>query len=165
MRILFLLLISCSIANNLFCQQQSAYNSKDLAALNQLPVKWQHYWNTHDMDSMGTMLSDDIDFINVAGVWMKGKIAAVKDHKEKHLGVRFKTSVWQTDSVAVKYVKPDIAIMHIGWGISGDFENETTPRPPRHGIFTWIVNKKNSRWFLIAVQNTNIKDVAVKPEK
>jgi len=96
---------------------------------------------------------------------MKGKIAAVKDHKEKHLGVRFKTSVWQTDSVAVKYVKPDIAIMRIGWGISGDFENETTPRQPRHGIFTWIVNKKNNRWFLIAVQNTNIKDVALKPEK
>lgn len=140
-----------------FSQTNLKYSTEDLKALNALPVKWQKYWNMHNMDSMGTLLRNDVDFINVGGVWLQGKTTAVRDHKEKHEGIKFKTSVWQTDSVDIKYVKPDLAIVHIGWGISGDFENDGTARQPRHGIFTWIVAKENNKWLLLAVQNTNIK--------
>ena len=109
------------------------------------------------MDSLGNLLRTDVDFVGVAGLWMKGKTAAVKDHKQKHETIKFATSIWQTDSVAIKYVSPDIAILHIGWGISGDFEDDGMPRQPRHGIFTWVVSKQNNKWLLLAVQNTNIK--------
>jgi uncharacterized protein (TIGR02246 family) len=156
MRLISLIITCCFIS----CQtsKQASYNTKDTAALNTLSVKWQRYWNIHNMDSMGTLLATNADFINVGGFWMKGKQAAVKDHKEKHQGVKFKTSIWQTDSVAITYVKPDIALMHIGWGISGDFENDGTPRQPRHGLFTWLVQKQDGQWLLLAVQNTNIRD-------
>jgi hypothetical protein len=33
---------------------------------------------------------------------------------------------------AIVYLKPDVAIMHIYAGISGDFENDGPPRAPRH---------------------------------
>jgi len=46
--------------------------------------------------------------------------------------------------VEVKYVKPDLAIMHIRWGIKGDFDHDGTPREPRHGIFTWVVIKEKN---------------------
>jgi hypothetical protein len=35
-------------------------------------------------------LKEDVDFLNVAGVWLKEKKAAVNDHKQKHPGVVFK---------------------------------------------------------------------------
>ncbi len=158
MRYIYFIIISCFIPCCGYSQQASIYNSKDLQALNDLASKWQKYWNVHNMDSMGTLLRDDVDFINVGGYWLKGKAQAVQDHKVKHQTVKFKTSIWQTDSVAIKYVKHDLAIMHIGWGISGDFENDGTPRQPRHGIFTWVVSKQNNKWLLLAVQNTNTKD-------
>ena len=153
-----IVLICCCTGNSSYCQHVPAYDKKDIFALNDIANKWQRYWNTHDMDSMGTLLREDVDFINVAGVWLKSKALAVKDHKEKHLGARFKTSVWTTDSVVVKYVQPNVAVMHVGWGISGDFENDSIPRPPRHGIFTWVVSKQNNKWLLLAIQNTNIKE-------
>jgi uncharacterized protein (TIGR02246 family) len=131
------------------------YNTEDLAVLNSLPAKFQKYWNIHNMDSMGTMLTDDVDFVNVLGIWLKGKAATVARHKEVHL-TQFKSSLWSTDSVEIKYVTSDLAIMHIGWGISGDFDPDGTPRKPRHGIFTWVVIKKKGDWLLLAVHNVNI---------
>lgn len=158
MKYINFIIISCFIPFCGFCQQASTYSLKDSKALNDLTSKWQKYWNMHNMDSMGTLLREDVDFINVGGYWLKGKAQAIQDHKIKHQSVKFKSSIWQTDSVSIKYVKTDLAIIHLGWGISGDFENNGTPRQPRHGIFTWIVSKQNNKWLLLAVQNTNIRD-------
>jgi uncharacterized protein (TIGR02246 family) len=159
MRQFLLVTLCCTISYYSLCQKTLTYNAKDLLMLNALPIKWQKYWNTHNMDSMGTLLMNDVDFINAGGHWLKGKKQAVNDHKEKHQSIKFKTSVWQTDSVQIKYIKPDLALMHIGWGVSGDFENDGRPRPPHHGFFTWVVTKQKDKWFLLAVQNTNTAPV------
>ena len=139
-------------------QVPKLYNSIDLIKLNDLAIKWQHYWNIHDMDSMGTLLQEDVDFVNVAGVWLKGKTATIIDHKQKHLGIVLKNSVWTTDSVAIKYIKPDLALLHLSWGLSGDNDPDGTPRKPRHGIFTWLVNQNDNEWKIITAQNTNKRE-------
>jgi len=157
MRQLQLTLIFCAISFIAFGQTTRLYNDKDMKALNDLCVKWEKYWNTHDMDSMGTLLTDDVDFVNVAGQWLKGKKVAVTTHKERHKVV-FKESIWTTDSVIVKYVKSDLAIMHIGWGIAGDVDPDGVARKPRHGLFTWVVTKKNNKWSILAVHNVNIRE-------
>ena len=53
--------------------QDRTFKSRDLADLNNLEVKWSRFWNMHNMDSMGTLLREDVDFVNVAGQWLKGK--------------------------------------------------------------------------------------------
>lgn len=151
---LTLFLSACLVSLNSI-SQTPAYNNKDLNELNALPAKWQRYWNTHNMDSMGTLLREDVDFVTVTGRWSKGKSEAIKHHKERH-SFMFKSSVWQNDSIAIKYVKPDLAILHIGWGMSGDVEADGTPRKPRHGIFTWVVTKQKNKWLLLSVHNVNI---------
>lgn len=109
------------------------------------------------MDSMRIMLRPDVDFITVGGSWLKGKAEAVNNHKEKH-ATTFKTSIWTTNSVEIKYIKPDLAIIHLRWGITGDFDPDGTPRAPRQGIFTWVVPKQNAQWLLLAVHNVNIRE-------
>ena len=99
---LTLLLSACLVSLNSI-SQTPAYNNKDLNELNALPAKWQRYWNTHNMDSMGTLLREDVDFVTVTGRWSKGKSEAIKHHKERH-SFMFKSSVWQNDSIAIKYV-------------------------------------------------------------
>lgn len=119
--------------------------------------KWDKYWNIHDMDSMGTLLHDDVDFINVAGQWMKGKKEAVAVHKERH-EIVFKNSIFISNSVDIKYVKPDLAILHINWGITGDVDPDGKARTPRRGIFTWVVTKENNSWKILAVHNVNVRE-------
>lgn len=152
----FLLILGCLISLVGYSQTRS-YNSEDTKALINLAVKWEKYWNTHDMDSMGTLLTDDVDFVNVAGQWLKGKKETIETHRERHKVV-FRESIWTTDSVAIKYVKADLAILHIGWGITGDVDPDGVPRTPRHGLFTWVVTKKKNVWQIVAVHNVNIRE-------
>ncbi len=149
---LFVLL--CQIG---FSQSAKSYSTKDANSLRRLVSNWEQFWNQHDMDSMGTLLHNDVDFINVAGQWLKGKKETVAVHKERH-EVVFKNSVWTTDSVKIKYIKPDLAIMHIGWGITGDVDPDGSVRPLRHGLFTWVVTKTKQGWLILAVHNVNIRE-------
>ncbi len=161
MRFILLLLTCVSLVASVCGQAGNAYNTNDLTRLNALASRWERYWNKHNMDSMATMLKPDVDFVNVAGIWLKGRPATVADHKQKHEGVIFKNSTWSTDSVAIKYVKPDLAIVHIGWGLKDDYDADGTPRKPRHGIFTWVVVKEKEEWLLLAGHNVNIREPVV----
>ena len=157
MRQIQLIIIFFLASYNCFCQDTKLYNVADLEGINNLVNKWESYWNSHNMDSMGTLLRDDVDFVNVAGQWLKGKKQTVAVHKERHLVV-FKASIWKTDSINIKYVKPDLSIIHIGWGITGDVDPDGKPRTPRHGIFTWVVIKENNQWVILVVHNVNIRE-------
>ena len=140
-----------------FSQSNKNYSTKDANSLRRLASKWEQYWNQHNMDSIGTLLHNDVDFINVAGQWLKGKKVTVAVHKERH-EVVFKNSIWTTDSVKIKYIKPDLAIMHVGWGITGDVDPDGSVRPLRHGIFTWVATKTKQEWLILAVHNVNIRE-------
>jgi hypothetical protein len=119
MRPIFLATIFGFLSFTSFCQDDQPYPQKDRAALQALPLTFARCWNNHNMDSMGTMLTDD--------------------------------------SVSIRYVKSDLATIHVGWGITGDLDPDGTPRKPRHGIFTWIVIKQKGRWLLLVVSNVNIR--------
>jgi uncharacterized protein (TIGR02246 family) len=163
MRPIFLATIFGVLSFASFCQDDQPYPQKDRAALQALPLTFERCWNSHNMDSMGTMLTDDVDFINVAGTWFKGKTATVNDHKDSH-SMMFKNSVLNIDSVSIRYVKSDLAIIHVGWGITGDLDPDGTPRNPRHGIFTWVAVKNNGRWLLLVVSNVNIRATSSPPK-
>ena len=157
MRHILLTIFLFLFSHTVFCQNSKTYEEADLKSLNNLVSRWERYWNSHNMDSMGTLLRDDVDFVNVAGQWLKGKRETIAVHKERHLVV-FKTSIWKTDSASIKYVKADLAIIHMGWGITGDVDPDGKPRTPRHGIFTWVVTKENNQWLILAVHNVNIRE-------
>ena len=152
--ILFMFICAISLGGN--CQTVQIYDNKDMRALNGVAEKWEQSWNHHNMDSLASLFSPNIDFVTKSGTWIKGKEATVDHHKKNHATI-FKTSVWTTDSVAIKYVRADLAIIHIGWGLSGDFYHDGTPSKPRHGISTWVLTKQNDDWLLLAVQNVNIE--------
>jgi hypothetical protein len=58
-------------------------------------------------------------------------------------------------SVEVAFLKPDVALAHVAWGMSGDLDEDGTPRPPREGLFTWVIVKEGTAWKIRASQNTN----------
>jgi uncharacterized protein (TIGR02246 family) len=163
MRKIYLIIIFGVLSFKSFCQDDQRYPPKDRDALQALPVTFERCWNNHNMDSMGTMLTEDVDFINVAGTWFKGKTATVYDHKDSH-SMMFKNSVFNIDSVSIRYVKSDLAIIHVGWGITGDLDPDGTPRKPRHGIFTWVAVRQKGRWLLLVVSNVNITATATPPK-
>jgi len=68
-------------------------------------------------------------------------------------------STWTTKAVTVQFLKPDIALVHVDWGITGDKDPDGGPRKPREGVFTWVVIKQSGTWQIRAAQNTNVSNL------
>ncbi len=129
----------------------------DIEVINQIEKNWQEAWNRHDMKALATLVAEDVDFITVSGTWLKGRKAFEEHHARLHV-MQFKESVWATSDVQVKFLKPDVAIVHVSWGMRGDKDPDGTPRQPRRGIFTRVIAKEGGKWLIKASQNTNIRE-------
>jgi uncharacterized protein (TIGR02246 family) len=134
-------------------------HSADTQAIRDIEARWQEAWNRHDVSALADLFTEDADFVTVIGRWCKGK----KDFYEYHLRlfqVMFKDSVWKTTDTQIRFLKPDVAIVHVNWGITGDRNADGTPRTnSRNGIFTQVMAKENGQWRINASQNTNIEPV------
>ena len=64
----------------------------------------------------------------------------------------FKNSTMNFDSIVIRFVRPDVAIAHVVWRLTGDAR---TP-DPRTGMFTFVVLRNDGKWQITAAQNTEI---------
>jgi uncharacterized protein (TIGR02246 family) len=136
-------------------------NMKDLEAIKQIEKDWEAAWNRHDMKALTDLVAEDVDFVTVAGLWLKGR----KEFEDQHTAIhamRFKESVRTTTDVQVKFLKPDVAVVHVKGVIKGEKAPDGTPLQPRPGIFTRVVTKESGKWLIKASQNTAISAAAAK---
>jgi uncharacterized protein (TIGR02246 family) len=127
-------------------------------AIENIAASFQAAWNRHDMDALASLMAEDVDYVTVVGShdWEKGR----KEFKERHAEVHqtmFRDSVLTIKETHVKFLRPDIALAHILWETRGDVVPDRKPGAPRAGIFTWVVEKRRGKWFIIASQNTENK--------
>src|SRR6266576_2958965 len=47
------------------------------------------------------------------------------------------------------------AVVHWSWKMSGDKHFDGTARPPRFGLMTLVVEKRDGAWQIVVAQNTN----------
>ncbi len=142
-----------------FALIDTAGNDGDQRAIKSIEASWESAWNRHDMKALGALVAEDIDFVTVAGNWLKGRAEFEKHHVRVH-EMQFKDSVWTAGDVRIRFLKPDVAVVHVNWGLKGDRDPDGTPRQPRRGIFTRVVTKHGDKWLIVASQNTNVRESA-----
>jgi uncharacterized protein (TIGR02246 family) len=136
-----------------------AQSPNDEAQIRTIATTWESAWNAHDMKALFALVTADADFVNVGGKHWKGRAEIEAQHT---LRLRqFQESTWTMKDVTIQWLKPDIALVHAGWGIVGDKDPDGSVRKPRDGIFTWIVTKLSGHWQIRAAQNTNISNVSL----
>jgi uncharacterized protein (TIGR02246 family) len=131
-----------------------AQSADDEQAIRNLAQQYETGWNSHDMSLLGAMRAENIDFVVVTGEHRKGREASMAQLGEQHR-TQFRDSVWTNEKVSVQFLRPDVALVHVEWGIKGDRNVDDTSRPPRKGIFTWVVVRDAGAWRLRAAHNTN----------
>ncbi len=125
-------------------------------------------WNRHDMNALGALFAPDADFVNVGGLWWRGRQEIQTRHAFVHAAIPqnaagaesvpahrygiFKKSTYQFDRIDVRFIRPDVAIAHGAWTMLGDARTNE----PRHGTMTFVVMQDRGRWFISAAQNTEI---------
>jgi uncharacterized protein (TIGR02246 family) len=89
-------------------------------------------WNNHDMKSFAGLFAEDADFVNVIGLWWRGRPEIQKEHEALH-ATRMRNSNLIAAETAVRLLRPDVAVIHVRWQLSGDTGIDGVTLPPRQG--------------------------------
>jgi uncharacterized protein (TIGR02246 family) len=131
-----------------------AQTKADAAAVRNVPQAFCDAWNRHDGHALAQVMAEDVDFVTVGAMWLHGR----RDFEKYHvllLSGRFKQSTTTSLQTAVRFLRPDVAIVHWSWKIAGDRNADGTPRQPRYGMMTMVVEKRDGSWLVAASQNDN----------
>jgi hypothetical protein len=128
-------------------------------------------WNHHDMVAFGRLFTVDADFVNVGGLWWRGRKEIQMEHAWSHGAISidtqgfdaaarayygiFKSSSLQFKSIDVRFLRKDVAVAHVSWELVGD----TRTANPRVGLLTFVVTRRDGQWLIAAAQNTEINRV------
>jgi uncharacterized protein (TIGR02246 family) len=113
-------------------------------------------WNLKDAQAFASQFTKDATFVNVNGTLWVGK----QDIEDRHAkaGI-FKSSHAEIKPDSIRLLKPDIALVHVSWTITGD------PRDPqpRFYLMTMVVANRDGRWLIVAAQNGSSVDRSTLP--
>jgi uncharacterized protein (TIGR02246 family) len=111
-------------------------------------------WNAHDMKALAEPFTEDADFVNVAGMWWKGRALIQTMHERTH-ATRFKDTTLVETNTTVRMLGPDTAVLHVKWELSGELDQDGKRAMTRHGIMQIVAVRRADGWRIVAAQNTN----------
>jgi len=126
-------------------------------ALTTICAVWADAWSRHDVDALARLVCPDVEFVTVAGLWLRGLVEFKQHHAEIHRS-QMKESTWTNIAHQFRQLSDDLCLVHLEWMIAKDCDPDGTPRPPRLGIFTWLIVAGASEWRITAAHNTNLRE-------
>jgi uncharacterized protein (TIGR02246 family) len=126
-------------------------------------------WNKHDFSDMKNYIADDCDFVNVAGAHWKGIEEVQYAHQTFHQSV-LKNTPMEKRSVTMRFLKPDIAIVHLLWHIGLITIPSVSPSRPgkpdgdNDDLATIVFVKRNGIWLITALENVVRNEELLKRE-
>jgi uncharacterized protein (TIGR02246 family) len=118
-------------------------------------ARWADAWNAHDDGAMAALVAPDVDFVNVAGRWLRGVEEFQQWHRQIHR-LHLRDSRWSNLRHRYKFLTAELALVHLEWAINGEWAHDGTPGPQRCGIFTWLVEHRDGAWLIATAHNTNL---------
>ena len=110
-------------------------------------------WNAHDPKAMGDLFTEEADFVNAEGQWSQGR-AWIRAQLERAHATRFKGTTLIETNTTVRLLRPDLAVLHFEWEVSGEVEPEGRPAVTRHGIMQIVAVDRGGSWKILSAQDT-----------
>lgn len=136
----------------------SQKHTKDEAAINAQIDAILYSWNHHNYDDMKNYTTENTDWVNVVGMWWKGRKESQYAHQAYHNTI-FKTSVGEKKSITIRFVTKEVAIIHVRWHF---YDLHPAPLPdgkestPNDDLSTLVFVKQNGKWLMTAGENVHI---------
>lgn len=134
--------------------------SSDLAEATRVVNAFAETWNRHDMNAFADLFAEDAEFVNVVGLWWKGRPEIKGAHQFTHQTM-FRNSRLSIHEVVVRFPAPGIAISRCRWTLEGHVSPEGGSLPARNGILLNVLQKTGGTWRIIDSQNTDIIEGAL----
>lgn len=112
-------------------------------------------WNAHDMEAFARLFAADAEFVNVVGLWWKGRDEIRRAHEATH-ATMFRNSRLTLLETTVRFPSPQIAIARSRWRLEGHVAPDGQPLPERSGVLVNVLASEGGAWRIIDSQNTDI---------
>jgi uncharacterized protein (TIGR02246 family) len=132
--------------------------ASDEEQIRDLEHRFNAAWNAHNPDVIAEALTDDAQFITVNGAWTTSR-AGFRDLMARLHGPLgpFRDSTRRTPEMQVRFLSPDIALLHTRFWIKGEAQHDALSQDDRESVGTRVVRKIDGRWRIVATQNTDVR--------
>lgn len=131
-------------------------NSFQMESPDQIPIHFVEAWNRRDASSIAELFAEDAEFVNVTGLWWHSREAIEKAHAYG-LRVIFKDSTLSIRKLQVKYIHPEIAVVHARMQLAGQSATPGNSTPGvRQTLFSFVVRQTAVGWLCVSAHNTDI---------
>lgn len=135
-------------------QEKKAEMSKDETAVRQIVQQVQDGWNAHDGKAFAAPFAEDADYVVVNGMYLKSREAIEKGHIQIFTTI-YKDSKNIAELQSVRFLRPDIAVVHVKWNLEFRIGGETKKASAMN---TMIMTKEKDKWSIAAFHNTPIEN-------
>ncbi len=134
----------------------------DEAAVRAVMHSMGEAWLKHDMKTWTGYTTNDVQWVNIVGMWWHGKDEVFRALDAYHRTIFKDTSFLPPDSVVLRHVAPDTVIVNVE-ARHGAFTGVTgTAFPASRSVLTEVFVRHNGQWLLTAGQNTTVNEAAQK---
>jgi uncharacterized protein (TIGR02246 family) len=135
-----------------------------IAEANRVVAAFAEAWNRHDMAAFAELFAHDAEFVNVVGMWWRGKSEIRAAHEFTH-ATMFKASRLKMLEVSVRLPAPELALARSRWLLEGHVAPDGSALPARKGILALLVELDTGKGLIVDAQNTDIiEDVLTRPQ-
>ena len=130
----------------------------DEDAIREIENQFNVAWNRHDPDAIAASLADDAQFITVNGAWTTSR-AGFRDLMQRLHGANgpFRSTTRKTPEMQVRFLAPDIAMLHSRFWIDGEVLQDELSQASRESVGLRVLRKIDGRWRIVATQNTDVR--------
>ena len=134
--------------------------NSDAHQVNAVVNEFASAWNRHDLQAFGELFTPDAEFVNVVGIWWKGRAEIQEAHEFAH-STMFKASRLTLLETTVRFYSVDVAVSRSKWSLEGHLGPDGKALPPRTGILLNVLVARDSGWKIAESQNTDIIEGAL----
>lgn len=120
----------------------------------EITARFQHAWNTHDMEAFGRLFHADASFVNRFGTYWRGVDQIVRGHVGIHETI-YRDSTLAIDPPDVDPISEDAAILHFWSRLTAGAAHPAGP----HQVDTLIlavVTRRGGEWRIQALENVTL---------
>jgi uncharacterized protein (TIGR02246 family) len=120
----------------------------------------QAAWNHHDMKAFVSYMTEDVEWVNVVGMWWRGKAQVFKAHDAMHKGMFKDRDLLDAETTELRRIAPGVVLVTQVIPTDGYTTPDGQVVPPNRNVLTEVFVHQDGRWLVAQGHNTVIEERA-----
>jgi uncharacterized protein (TIGR02246 family) len=146
-----------------YSETQRPSNQADEEAIRRVIVEMTEGFNSHSGRAASRMYTSDARLVTVRGEVMNGQ-AEIEKGLSAIFATRARNATHQTQNVAIRFLRPDIALAHVTNELSGIVSADGQALPSHQELSLRVFAKEDGEWRVAAFHNTMIAPFGGRPK-